>query len=131
MEISRFELKYHIPPERLPDIRRFLLRYCQADANAAGEWYPIYSLYLDNDSYRMYRDTEDSAPFRMKLRVRGYANPEAPVKLEVKHRSRELVRKTSAIVSASSSPAGSSTTIITAGSSTTIITASSSSARLR
>lgn len=101
MEISRYEFKYHIPPDRLPDIRRYLLRYCQADVNAAGEWYPIYSLYLDNDSYRMYRDTEESAPFRMKLRVRGYANSQAPVKLEVKHRSRELVRKTSAIVSAS------------------------------
>lgn len=98
MEISRYEFKYHIPPDRLPDLRRFLLRYCDADVNSRGDWYPIYSLYLDNDRYKMYRDTEDGAPWRMKLRVRGYANPQAPVKLEVKRRMKDLVRKTSAVV---------------------------------
>lgn len=101
MEISRYEFKYHIPPDRLPELRRYLLRYCDADVNSRGDWYPIYSLYLDNDGYKMYRDTEDGAPWRMKLRVRGYANAEAPVKLEVKRRLKDQVRKTSALVSAS------------------------------
>ncbi|MBL8174897.1 MAG: polyphosphate polymerase domain-containing protein [Bryobacterales bacterium] len=99
MEISRYEFKYHIPPDRLPELRRYLLRYCDADVNSRGDWYPIYSLYLDNDRYKMYRDTEDGAPWRMKLRVRGYANAEAPVKLEVKRRMKDQVRKTSALVS--------------------------------
>ncbi len=97
MEISRYEFKYHIPPDRLPELRRYLLRYCDADVNSRGDWYPIYSLYLDNDRYKMYRDTEDGAPWRMKLRVRGYANAEAPVKLEVKRRMKDQVRKTSAV----------------------------------
>ncbi len=100
MEISRYEFKYHVPPDRLAELRRYLLRYCDADVNSRGDWYPIYSLYLDTDNYRMYRDTEEGAPWRMKLRVRGYANAEAPVKLEVKRRMKDLVRKTSAVLSA-------------------------------
>ncbi len=99
MLISRYEFKYHIPPDMLPGLRRYLLRYCDADINSRGDWYPISSLYLDNDNYKMYRDTEENAPWRMKLRVRGYANPDSPVKLEVKRRMKDQVRKSSALVS--------------------------------
>ena len=98
MQISRYEIKYHIAPGQLPAIRNYLLRYCESDVNSRNDWYPIYSLYLDNDSYRLYHDTEDNAPWRMKLRVRGYANPDAPVKLEVKQRMKNVIRKTSALM---------------------------------
>ena len=40
MEISRYEFKYHIPPDKLADIRRYLLRYCDADGHVSAESNP-------------------------------------------------------------------------------------------
>lgn len=99
--IARYEFKYLVRPTQLPDIRRFLSRYCVPDEHSsAGGWYPIRSLYLDNARYQLYRDTEESAPHRFKLRVRGYGDGAGPVKLEVKQRSMDLIVKTSATLSA-------------------------------
>jgi hypothetical protein len=97
ISIARCEFKYPVPPEMLGDLRRHLLRYCVPDEfSRDGDWYPISSLYLDSPDMRMYRDTEEGAITRFKVRVRGYGDCSGPVKLEVKRKSRELVTKTSA-----------------------------------
>ncbi len=97
--VSRFEYKYLLRPAQVPEIRRFLLRYCTPDINAEGaEWYGIHSLYLDTGDYRFYRQSADKALERMKLRVRAYTTGNGPVKLEVKRRVNELVTKKSLLL---------------------------------
>ncbi len=98
--VSRYEFKYLVTPAQVPEVRRFLLRYCDADTNAGGaEWYEILSLYLDTPDYRLFRASSEKAVERLKLRVRGYANDAGPVKLEVKRRIGDVVCKQSMIVS--------------------------------
>jgi len=99
LNVARYEYKYVLQPDRLPEVERFLRAYCVEDGYSRdGGWYTVISLYLDNDHYQLYRDTEDSVPWRVKLRVRTYGESDGPVKLEIKRRSMDLIRKSSAIV---------------------------------
>jgi SPX domain protein involved in polyphosphate accumulation len=98
LEVSRYEFKYLLTREEVPEIRRFLLRYCSADGNAQGaEWYGIQSLYLDTPEYAFYRASSEKAAERLKLRVRGYASGTGPVKLEIKRRVGDVVSKKSMV----------------------------------
>jgi hypothetical protein len=96
LNIARHEFKYLIRPGQIPSIQRFLLQYCAEDLYSRDHgWYSISSLYLDNDSYQLYRDTEDGLPWRFKLRIRAYGAGGAPVKFEVKRRANDLILKSS------------------------------------
>jgi hypothetical protein len=97
--ISRYEYKYLLLPERVPEVRRFVLQYCSPDANAQGAaWYDVQSLYLDTPDCRFYRESVEKAVRRMKLRVRAYASQSGPVKLEVKCRTGDVVDKESLLL---------------------------------
>ena len=99
IEISRYEFKYLLTPGEVPEVRRFLLRYCTPDDNARGlEWYGIESLYLDTPDYRFFRASAQKEYNRLKLRVRAYANGGGPVKFEIKRRAGDLVTKRSLLV---------------------------------
>jgi hypothetical protein len=100
IDVSRYEFKYLLNSEQMPEVRRFLLRYCSPDVNAHGEeWYGIQSLYLDTPEYAFYRASVEKAVERLKLRVRGYATGTGPVKLEIKRRVGDVVSKRSLMTS--------------------------------
>ncbi|MBM3735246.1 MAG: polyphosphate polymerase domain-containing protein [Acidobacteria bacterium] len=97
LSVARYEFKYLIRPSQVETIHEYLAPYCTLDEHSTGgAWYPIRSLYLDNDRMSCYWDTEDSAPQRFKLRIRGYGDCAGLAKLEVKRRSMDLIQKTSA-----------------------------------
>ncbi len=101
IRIARSEYKYQVLASEMPAIREWLLRYCVPDANSkGGDWYAIRSLYLDSSSFRLYQDSREKLPFRLKLRARAYGDAQGNVKLEVKRRVREHIVKTSATVKA-------------------------------
>src|SRR5688500_2143213 len=101
IDVSRYEFKYLLTADEVPEVRRFVLRYCAPDTNANGlEWYGIRSLYLDSPDYAFFRASVENAHERLKLRVRGYASGTEPVKLEIKHRIGDVVLKKSVIASA-------------------------------
>lgn len=100
IDVSRYEFKYLLNSEEVPEVRRFLLQYCTPDVNANGnEWYGIHSLYLDTPDYAFYRASSEKAMERLKLRVRGYSTGTGPVKLEIKRRRGDVVSKKSMITS--------------------------------
>jgi hypothetical protein len=97
--VSRFEYKYQLPPECVPEVCRFLLKYCAPDSHAEhGEWYPVRSLYLDTSQYLFYRQYADKVLRRRKLRVRTYGAAGSPVKLEVKDRHGDAISKESLVL---------------------------------
>lgn len=99
---SRYELKYWVPQHLSPEIRRFVRPFCRLDAHAQGRpgnRYTISSLYLDSPGWELYRTTTEGHHNRFKLRVRSYSDdPAAPVFLEIKKRSNQVVLKTRARV---------------------------------
>src|SRR5687767_5987969 len=100
IDVSRYEYKYLLTPDEVPEVRRFLLRYCSADVYAQGaEWYGIQSLYFDTPTKTFFRASAEQAVERMKLRVRGYSTGTGPVKLEIKKRVGDVVSKSSLVVS--------------------------------
>jgi len=100
IDVSRYEFKYLLNSEAVPEVRRFLLPYCSPDVNAHGtEWYGIQSLYLDTPEYAFYRASVDGTAERVKLRVRGYTTGTGPVKLEIKRRIGNIVCKKSFVTS--------------------------------
>jgi SPX domain protein involved in polyphosphate accumulation len=98
IDVSRYEFKYLLTPPEVPDVRRFLRRYCAPDSNAEGEeWYGIRSLYLDTPDYRFFSASKEKAAERLKIRVRAYTNGTGPVKLEIKRRTGDVVWKRSLV----------------------------------
>lgn len=100
IDVCRYEFKYLLRADEVPEIRRFLLRYCTPDLNAQGmEWYGIQSLYLDTPEYGFYRASVEKAVERIKLRIRAYAGGAGPVKLKIKRRRGDVVSKKSFLAS--------------------------------
>lgn len=98
---TRYEVKYRISPEKAEQVREWIARYMQPDANGEGgsARYPVHSLYLDSADWRIYRETRNGNFSRFKLRARTYAfTPAAAVFLEVKSRDGEAMQKSRAEV---------------------------------
>lgn len=102
--IERYEMKYRIPRQLVAPVRDVIKNVCGRDP-AAGEngRYRIASLYLDSPGRRLYHETINRAPHRFKLRVRRY--DAGPAFLEVKHRVKDVVRKTRVRIPRSAWPA--------------------------
>lgn len=93
----RHELKYRIPEAKARAIAEYVKSYINMDRYAKlqprGE-YPIVSLYLDSDGFRLARETLEGKKNRFKLRVRAYSdNPESPCFFEVKRRINDVILK--------------------------------------
>lgn len=75
LQRQRFELKYLIPKEVIPEIRGFVSSYLELD-DFCRAWpdnaYPIYSLYLDSPDLKTYTASVNGVKNRFKLRVRYY-----------------------------------------------------------
>lgn len=97
MQRNRFELKYRIDERRARQVRDFIRSYMVRDRYARpqfGGCYPIYSIYLDNNSLDLYNATLCGHKNRFKLRARYYDdNATGPVFFEIKRRVTDVILK--------------------------------------
>jgi hypothetical protein len=73
--VRRFEWKYRVLPEVVPELARALAPHTQLDPYchiAPDGAYPVRSLYYDTRDLRFYHETKDRERVRRKLRVRRY-----------------------------------------------------------
>lgn len=100
-KVSRFESKYVIPPELVPEIREFVRPFCIPDPNTKGDppEYVITTLQLDTPTLQLHHAKEWEADARFKLRVRTYGEiGTAPVFAEIKAKFERTIVKTRAMV---------------------------------
>lgn len=99
--IERYEFKYLIDESLAPEIRATVLSVGTRDPYAdADGTYLIRSLYLDTPEYHLYRANDRQAHDRFKARVRCYPGKQAPIFLEIKRRTGDVIRKSRAAVKA-------------------------------
>jgi hypothetical protein len=94
---SRYELKYLIPQRLAERVRAFVRQHLELDEFGGGPPnfdYPVHSLYLDSDDWKIYWRTINSDKNRFKLRIRYYnENDKTPVFWEVKRRMKDIILK--------------------------------------
>jgi hypothetical protein len=94
---SRFELKYLIPNEIALRVRDFVQQHLDLDEYGIGQpnvSYPVHSLYLDSDDWKIYWRTVNGDKNRYKLRIRYYTDhPSVPVFFEIKRRMKDVILK--------------------------------------
>lgn len=97
MQASRFEQKYLVSEGTALQIREFVQSYLELDENGVGKpdySYPVHSLYLDSDDFKLYWATINGDKNRYKLRLRFYNdNPDTPVFFEIKRRMNNCIMK--------------------------------------
>ena len=99
--VTRYEAKYIISRELVPEIRAFIKPFCKPDPYALGEppEYTITTLQLDNDRLSLHMAKENEAVKRFKLRARTYgAIGSAPCFAEVKSKLEDTIVKTRATI---------------------------------
>lgn len=100
----RSELKYVLPNSSLPSMRRAIEPFMDLDGHCRGreeEGYTVRSVYLDSPDLRYYHEKHAHLQDRMKVRIRGYDQPEddAEVFLEIKRKFNSKIAKERAPVS--------------------------------
>ena len=98
----RHELKYGISESKVAAIEQFIKPYLHLDhyckLQPSGV-YPIVSLYLDSDDFRLCRQTLEGQKNRFKLRVRSYTDKvDYPRFFEIKRRMNSIIIKSRARV---------------------------------
>ena len=94
--VARYEAKYMIPRELVPEVRRFIAPFCCRDPYTQGvpPEYVITTLQLDNGDLSLPRAKEWEALHRFKLRVRTYGEiGSAPVFTEIKAKLDSTIQK--------------------------------------
>lgn len=98
----RYELKYHITETQAAAIAEFISPFVQLDRYCKlqpSRDYPIVSLYLDSDDFRLCRESLTGHKNRFKLRIRSYTDePEYPRFFEIKRRMNTIIIKNRARV---------------------------------
>ena len=93
----RYELRYFVSPDQALRIRDFVREYMSFDEHSVGQTdysYPVHTLHLDSDDWKLYWRTVRADQDRWKLRVRYYSShPESPVFCEVKHQMTDAIVK--------------------------------------
>ncbi|MEX0797969.1 MAG: polyphosphate polymerase domain-containing protein [Bacteriovoracaceae bacterium] len=93
----RYELKYHIPIELVPEIERYIAAYCEKDyfsEQAPGGYYTVNNLYLDSPNLSLLHSRLNKEDRRFNLRARCYTeNFSPPYFLEVKYKQNGKVKK--------------------------------------
>ena len=94
---SRYELKYLIPHSLALRVRAFVQQHLELDEFGVGMpnlSYPVHSLYLDSDDWKIYWRTLNGDKNRFKLRVRYYnESVKTPVFWEIKRRMKDVILK--------------------------------------
>lgn len=99
LQIDRYECKYVVAPEQVPEIRRFIRPFVRADGHAAGEVpeYLVTTLQLDAHNATLHYAKERKARSRFKLRIRTYGTDGgAPYFLEIKRKVNAMILKSRA-----------------------------------
>lgn len=97
--IERYEFKYLIPENLIPEIRAAALTTSKIDRYADFDGtYRIRSLYFDTDRFDLYWANDREQGDRYKMRARVYPGKKSPVFLEVKRRVQDVIIKTRAPV---------------------------------
>jgi hypothetical protein len=91
VRIDRFEMKFVITREQRVAIMPRLMERMRADENAMeGAYYPIVSVYYDNEDRDCFWEKEHRIPSRRKLRIRIYGSHGAQIPptvfVEIKHK---------------------------------------------
>lgn len=93
----RYELRYFVSPERALQVRDFVREYLDFDEHSVGKpefSYPVHTLHLDSDDWKLYWRAMRGDQDRWKLRLRYYSSdPGSPVFCEVKHQMTERTVK--------------------------------------
>ena len=87
--MARFEYKFLIATDRVPEIRRALLPFLETDENVNGSQdYAVHSIYFDTLSLDHYHQKEAGVYSRRKIRIRSYGKPDgdSTVFLEIKRK---------------------------------------------
>jgi len=96
-KLRRYETKYVIPREWVPEIRKLIQPFCEPDPNCKGDppTYVNNTLQLDSPGLSLHYAKLWDFVDRFKLRVRTYGNPvgNCPIFLEVKGKDRNMVFK--------------------------------------
>lgn len=95
---NRYEIKYLVAPERLPEIDAVLGEALRRDVNGVHEGgYYVHSIYFDSPDYRYYREKIEGDLVRVKPRLRSYRTsldgPPTGIFLELKGRYDRIVHK--------------------------------------
>ncbi len=105
--LERYEFKYLVTGRDIPIIRQTALSVGALDKNASTDGtYTIRSLYFDTYDQLLYQANDRQAHERFKVRVRcypGHGMPfgRAPVFLEIKRRTGDVIRKSRAALAPS------------------------------
>ncbi len=97
--VTRYEAKYIISRELVPEIREFIRPFCVPDPNTRGTppEYAITTLQLDAPNYALHYAKEREVDRRFKLRVRTYGEiGSTPVYTEVKAKLEDTIVKSRA-----------------------------------
>lgn len=104
--LERYELKYHFPIGRLPELEGFLRPWCELDPASAGSrtgFYGVTSLYLDSPRHTLLRHGQVGMDGRFNMRIRAYGtNPEASRSwhMEIKEKACDQVTKSRGVLRA-------------------------------
>jgi len=98
----RYELKYHLCEAKARAIEQFIKPYIHLDRYAKAQpdgTYPIVSLYLDSQDFKLCRESMIGKKNRFKLRIRSYDDDTStPYFFEIKRRLNNVVIKSRARV---------------------------------
>ena len=103
LQIDRYEYKYLVPPEQVPEIRKFIRSFVRADSFAEGEVpeYLVTTLQLDALNGALHYAKERKARSRFKLRIRTYGTDgTAPYFMEIKRKVNVMILKSRATLQA-------------------------------
>ena len=93
----RYELKYRISESKAHAVEEFVRPYLHLDhycKDQASGSYPIVTLYLDSDDFKLCRQTLEGQKNRFKLRVRSYTDDVSyPRFFEIKRRMNSIIIK--------------------------------------
>lgn len=94
---NRFENKYLIAEDQLPQLRHALADHLEPDPHQPEGGARVESLYFDSADLRCYWEKIEGLKFRRKVRIRrygdGYAQWDSPVTVEVKQRVNRVTQK--------------------------------------
>ncbi|MEI7730803.1 MAG: polyphosphate polymerase domain-containing protein [Verrucomicrobiota bacterium] len=90
-------MKYLIPNALAVQVREFVRQHLELDEFGGGPphySYPVHSLYLDTNDWRIYWRTINGDKNRFKLRIRYYnENNKTPIFWEIKRRMKDVILK--------------------------------------
>jgi len=94
----RHEIKYILPKAYLSALRQMIEPFVTPDKHVKFNpdfTYTVRSIYFDTPDLLFYREKIEGIPYRLKLRIRGYNQPEpnSPVFLEIKRKHKVPMTK--------------------------------------